>query len=294
MSTLAIDIGGTKIRAGLVENDAVLASHSVPTPAKEGAAKVIERIVDLLEAFPGYDRIGVAAAGVIKDGVVISATDLLVGWTGTDIRGALAEASGKPVTVIGDVHAHGLGEAYCGAGASFPSSLTVAVGTGIGGAYVEGTTPHVGINGLAGHIGHMSATAATGLHCSCGRTGHIEPFASGSGVMARYLEATGTALNGREIDDLAEQGDETAIEILHGSARALGEVLADAANILDPAVIIASGSMTRSGQGWWDALRAGYDANAMDLARKVRIIPGELGDHAPLIGAAVAGRMNRD
>lgn len=294
MSTLAIDIGGTKIRAGLVDGDTVLASHAVPTPAAEGSAKIMERIIDLLPAFENYEDIAVAAAGVIKDGVVIAATNLLVGWTGTDIAGQLREASGKRVTVIGDVHAHGLGEAAVGAGRHHPSSLTVAVGTGIGGAYVEGFTPQVGINGLAGHIGHMSAVAAAGLPCSCGRTGHIEPYASGSGVCARYLEATGEDLNGREIDGRAEAGDQTAIDILHGSARALGEVLANAANMLDPAIIIASGSMTRSGQGWWDALRDGYDAVAMDLARRVLIVPGELGDSAPLIGAAVAGRNNRD
>lgn len=289
---LGIDIGGTKIRAGLVDGDRVTDEIAVPTDAHLGADHVLGLLTSLAQEQAGRaSAIAVASAGVIKDGAVVSATDLLPGWTGTDIAGALAPL-GLPTVVLGDVHAHGLGEAAYGAGRGYDSCLCVAIGTGIGGASISGGEPLVGEHGLAGHIGHLLHPDAAALACSCGGAGHIEPLASGSGVTARYLEATGERLGGREITERAEAGDERAAEILYGSARSLGEVLGGAANLLDPAIIILSGSMTRSGLKWWENLRAGYDNEAMTPARPTELVSGELGDYAPLIGAAFAAERN--
>lgn len=290
MPTLAIDIGGTKIRAGLVVGGDVVASHALPTEAAAGAQHVLERVISTLRLFAGYDSIAVAAAGVIADGRVLSATDLLPGWAGTDIREALAAASGLPVAVLGDVHAHALGEATWGAGRGYASSLTVAVGTGIGGAFVVDGQVLAGDHHLGGHFGHMSVGAAAALACSCGRTGHIEPLASGSGVCAQYQARTGQPIDGKTLDERAEAGEEAARAIMHDSAFALGELLASVANFADPGVIILSGSMTRSGPTWWEALRAGYAASAMDLAAATPVVVGELGDNAPLLGAAAYGK----
>ncbi|WP_026460877.1 ROK family protein [Schaalia suimastitidis] len=287
MALLSIDIGGTKIRAGLVEGDTVLDSTTVPTPASQGAHAVMDAVVAMGKAYSGYDGIAVACAGVIANGTVISATDILPGWTGTPVAQRLSTAYGLPVTVLGDVHAHGMGEASLGAGTGYESSLTVAVGTGIGGAFVDAGRLHTGAHHLAGHIGHMATGYATGLLCSCGRYGHIEPLASGSGVMDRYEAAGGQRLSGRQIDERAQEGETLAQDILYGSARGLGEVLGSVANLLDPAVIILSGSMTRSGRAWWDALAQGYAQSAMDLAQKTPLVVGTLGDNAPLLGAAV-------
>lgn len=286
MSILVIDIGGTKIRAGLVDGDRVVSSRSIPTEAARGADHVLSRVVGIREGFAGYEGVAVACAGVIADGRVISATDLLPGWKGTDVGGALAEATGVPVTVLGDVHAHGMGEAFIGAGAGHSSCLTVAVGTGIGGAFVEDGRLATGAHHLAGHIGHVSTGLAAGLVCSCGRIGHIEPLASGSGVMDRYEALTGVRLGGKEIDERAEAGEEAAVRVHHGAAFGLGEVLASVANMIDPAVIVLSGSMTRSGKGWWDALAEGFASSAMELAKDTPILLGTLGDDAPLLGAA--------
>lgn len=287
MAHLALDIGGTKIRAGVVEAEHVIRSVAVPTLAHEGGEAVMERILDLVREVGPGEGVGIAAAGVIRDGSVVSATDLMPGWAGVRVRERVAEIVDVPCEVIGDVHAHGIGEALLGAGAGRASCLTVAVGTGIGGAFVEGGLVSAGAHGLAGHIGHLSVAAAAGLPCSCGRSGHIEALASGSAVTARYRELTGEDLGGREIDERASSGEEAARTVLFESARALGEVIANAANLLDPEVIVLSGSMTRSGNGWWSALSAGYEACAMDLARPTPILPGMLGDEAPLLGAVM-------
>ncbi|MDO5722859.1 MAG: ROK family protein [Flaviflexus sp.] len=290
---LAVDIGGTKIRAGLVSDKEVSAEAVRPTRAHLGAEHLLAALTDLVGEMMTEEvtAIAVASAGVIKDGKVVSATDLLPGWTGTDVAGELA-GFGRPVTVLGDVQAHGLGEFAYGAGRGHDSCLTVAVGTGIGGAVITSGGVLAGAHGLAGHIGHVIHPKAAGLACSCGRTGHIEPLASGSGVNQRYLAATGEDIDGRELTRRAEEGDETAGEILYGSAHALGEILGNAANLLDPAIIILSGSMTRSGPKWWTQLREGYENEAMAPARATQLVSGELGDHAPLIGAAWAAERN--
>lgn len=290
MTTLAIDIGGTKIRAGLVDTDQVRDVHAVPTPASEGADRVLGQIQDVIDHYSGFSSIAIASAGVIKDGRVISATNTLPGWAGTDLAGVISARTSVPVSVVGDVHAHGLGEATYGAGRDYESCLTVAVGTGIGGAMVDHGFLQVGSLGVAGHIGHVSSGGAVGLPCSCGRTGHIEAIASGYGVTAAYRDATGETLGGREIDERAEAGDEAAQRILHGSAYALGEILGSSANMLNPAVMVLSGSMTRSGPGWWAALRAGFTESAMDIVASTPIVAGTLGDYAPLIGATVYGK----
>ncbi|MCD4549261.1 MULTISPECIES: ROK family protein [unclassified Schaalia] len=290
MALLSIDIGGTKIRAGLVEGDQVQETVTFPTEAHKGAQHVLSVVVRASEVLSGYDGIGVACAGVVSEGKVISATSLLPGWAGTDVAGALREASGVKVTVLGDVHAHGMGEALCGAGRGYSSCLTVAVGTGIGGAFIDNGCIQRGAHALAGHIGHISTSYAEGLECSCGRSGHVEPLASGSGVMDRYEALTGERCDGREIDRRAQAGEQNAVDVLYGSARGLGEVLGSVANVMDPAVFVLSGSMTRSGKGWWDSLAQGYASSAMNLVRETPIVLGTLGDDAPLIGAAMQWR----
>lgn len=294
MSILSVDIGGTKIRVGLVEGDRVLETTSAPTPAAEGGVRLLEVVCELAQQFSGYRGVAVAAAGVIDEGCVVSATDLIRGWAGTNIAQTLGEALGVPVTVLGDVHAHGMGESSLGAGRGYTSCLTVAVGTGIGGAFVEDGRLQRGAHALGGHIGHMDAQEAAGLACSCGRDGHIEPLASGSGVAACYEALTGEAASGKEIDQRARDGEGAAQTVLYGSARALGRLLGSVANLIDPGVIVLSGSMTRSGDAWWQALAQGYASSAMNRALDTPVVLGTLGDDAPLIGAAVQFRKEHD
>lgn len=286
MTVLAIDIGGTKIRAGLVDGSATAGVRALPTAPLPGQDSIMPTIIDLVRGYSGYDAIAVAAAGVISDGRVISATDLIPNWAGTDIAAELGEAFGVPVTVLGDVHAHGVGEAAYGAAADYSSSLTVGVGTGIGGAYVSALVPSVGANGVAGHIGHIAHGAAEGLACSCGRTGHIEALSSGTGMTDAYERVTGRRIGGRELDERAEEGESAAQDVLRTGGRALGEVLGSLANTLDPAAIVVSGSVSRSTVFWWPALREGFASAAMDIVRSTPLVTGELGDDAPLIGAA--------
>lgn len=306
---LALDIGGTKVAWALVGLDAqasastelapgfaVLDRGQIATCAFEGGAAVARRIGEevsrVAQQYPDLEGIAVASAGVVDpdSGVIVSATNTMPSWGGTALAELLRQASGrKKVEVLNDVHAHGLGEARLGAGRGHRTVVSLAVGTGIGGALIAEGVPALGAHLLAGHFGHIHHHFGEGMACSCGREGHIEAFCSGSGITAWYESRRSPSdpavANGRELQDLAEAGHELAASCFTQSGWAIGECLGSLANCVDPSIIILSGSMTRSGQSWWDSVRKGYAASAMNAVASTQLVPGELGSAAPLVGA---------
>lgn len=284
---------------------------STDTQAYLGGEKVAEKVCEFAKLL--FERsvtqgiapqaVAVASAGVVDSdtGDIISATNIMPGWAGVKLGSLLSTTIGLPSFVLNDVHAHALGEATWGAGIGNKSALVMAVGTGIGGAYVVDGQVLFGAHNIAGHLGHLPHPLAAHFTCSCGRKGHVEAIASGSGITEFYnrlirqeksidLEldnSTELANNGFEVYQRSLAGDNIAQLALCKSATALGEVLGALANSFDPAVIILSGSMTRSGSAWWDSLYHGYALQAMDLVANTAILEGKLGGAAPLVGAAV-------
>ena len=295
---LALDIGGTKVGWGIAwagDSYEVTERGSIPTDAMRGGADVARRICDLaaslVASHPQVAGVAVASAGVVDPatGDIVSATGTMPGWGGTHLGALLQAATGLPVRVLNDVHAHGLGEATLGAGRPYRAVLSIAVGTGIGGALVEDGRVSFGSRGIAGHVGHIHHHFAPDLTCSCGRKGHIEAFCSGSGITAWYdslrSESDPEVDGGRALQELAESGNALAVACFSRSAFALGEATASLVNCVDPGVVILSGSMTRSGDIWWDALREGFAASAMTPVADTPILVGSLGGDAPLLGA---------
>lgn len=304
---VAVDIGGTKIACGLVDLSAkeVPRVHDVTkisTEADQGGAHVLELVIEsvksaLSRAAEHGEKpvgVGISSAGVVdpRSGDITFANDLMPGWGGTPLARAVTEACGLPCTVLNDVHAHALGEARHGAGKDVSSVLVVAVGTGIGGAFVDHGTIMLGAHDEAGHIGHVAALAAAGVACSCGATGHLEPVAAGPGIIREYVRLggidsrdDGSPIDGAEIDFRANNGDIRAQAAEELSGRALGEVLGSMCNMLDPSAIILSGSVAECGPYWHNALHAAFESQAMPPVKTTPIIQGALGAEAPLIGA---------
>lgn len=301
---LTFDIGGTKIASGFVTfrgNDAPLIEdvRSVPTEAQRGGPDILRRLAAIAgERVREHDDVvgvGIGSAGVVDPvrGMIISSTDLIPDWTGQRLAEAVTQATALPVGVVNDVVAHGLGEAHYGAGRSHARVLSVGVGTGIGGAIVENGRALVGAHDVAGHIGHIAHGLGRGVRCSCGTMcGHIEPVASGTGIGTLYnlMKSVDAApvYSGKEVSELAAAGNEFAMRVLTRSARALGEALGGAVNLLDPDAVVVSGSVALSGDIWWNALREGFTDSAMALTRAIPLLLGQLGGNAPLVGAAVA------
>lgn len=308
---LALDIGGTKIHAGLVRITPATASHGesaeilgsvlrAPTPASKGAEAVLAQAAQLAaqarEALPQErpSAVGIASAGVIDaaTGCVTHATDALPGWPGTQLAPRLERALGLPARALNDVHAHGLGEALFGAGRGLRRVLTVAIGTGISGALVVDGEIDPGARGVAGHVGHLPCPEAGDLPCPCGRTGHLEAFASGPAIAAHHARrigaahATSTGPTTFELARAAAVGDPLAAETLRAAGFAAGRALGGLLNMLDPELIALTGGVTGSGQVWWDALREGVRHDAMDATAATPIVPAAAGVHAALLGAA--------
>lgn len=303
-SLLALDIGGTKIAAALVDLDGrgaaasarIRVSERVPTPAGRGRDGVLGAALDLAGRVVGDEKItavGIGSAGVVDPahGVVTSATDAIPGWSGADLSGVFGAAFGVAVAALNDVHAHALGEARFGAGRGARSMLLVAVGTGIGGAHVIDGGVITGAHHVAGHLGHVPCRAAGDLTCTCGRPGHLEALASGPATLAAYRRAGGVADSTEQIARLAAatdpHGSPLARGVLAASGRAVGEMIGGMLNVLDPDVVVLTGGMAASGDLWHGAVEEGRRRTAMDPVASTPLVPASGGVEAALLGAAV-------
>ncbi|KUM32020.1 hypothetical protein AQ436_02590 [Arthrobacter sp. EpRS66] len=293
---LALDIGGTKIAGALVRRDGSLPARAQrTTPATEGSAAIIKAMLQVANELMASGSftpqgLGLGAAGVIDPGTakVLSATDTLTGWAGTDLAGELAAHTGLPVKAVNDVHAHGLGEARFGAGIGAADMLLVAVGTGIGGAYLHDGRLVTGRHHIAGHVGHIDSAFAAGLECSCGRASHVEAIGSGPAIYRHYqrLANNPEASSTRDVADLARSGDAHACTALEVGGLAVGSALGSLANVLDPQKLVVAGGMAHAGDLWWDAVRTGFERSAIDALAQTRLLPAALGTDAALLGAA--------
>lgn len=301
---VSVDIGGTKIACGLVtlgDGEPVVSSVTkVPTDAHLGGEHVLATVIEQVKA--AIERadaepagVGISSAGVVdpRTGDITYANELMPGWGGTALASEVTRACGLECRVLNDVHAHALGEARHGGGREASSCLVVAVGTGIGGAFVEHGHIMLGAHDEAGHIGHVCCPAAAGVPCPCGGTAHLEPIAAGPGIIREYirlggdeLREDGSPMHGAEIDRRAAAGDEAAQGAERRAGLALGEVLGSMCNMLDPSCVILSGSVAQCGPNWSDAMAEGFKSQAMPPVAATPIVDGALGGDAPLIGAA--------
>jgi glucokinase len=312
MYAIGVDLGGTKTAAGLVTADGKVVRHeAIPTKSSESSRAILEATAVLVAHLreqasemglaSTYERevvrVGVGSAGVInpETGAVVSATDAIRGWSGTELTAGLATRLGmerRSVRVLNDVHAHALGEAWVGAAAGAASALLVAFGTGAGGSFVVNGQPLMGHKFVAGHVGHMASPYAVEdgapLRCVCGRFGHVEAIASGPALAAAYIRSGGdrdaTAL---DVVHMANQGDSLALRAVTTSARAAGQAVGGLANILDPEIAVLAGGLAGAGPVWWEPMEEAMQSELLPvLAGKLRPVPTQLGEFSAVVGAA--------
>ena len=291
---LAVDIGGTKILAGLVTADgSIVASDQVATPAREGADAIIAAVVALGEKLQRehgrLTRCGVGTAGVVGEhGEITSATSHLSGWAGTRLQDRLAAALDMPVKVLNDVQAVGLCEALLGAAKGHRSALMLALGTGVGGAIARNGTVERGAYGIAGSVGHHLSPVRRGRPCACGGTDHLESYASGTAMEEEYRTRTGRSSNLRDIAGLAQSGDADAAAVIAEAAEVLGACIGSANNVVDADIVVVGGGVLALGDLLLVPARAAARREALGLSKAVEIVPAKFGPTACLIGAALA------
>lgn len=328
----ALDIGGTKIAGALVCYDTdqgcdqaseqgvspavprvkphvtphvtprVVNYLSIPTQAHHGGEHVFTRACGLVSELMAQTKlhphaIGVSAAGVVKpsDGSIAYANNLMPGWTGIQLAQRMQHAHGIPCVSLGDVHAHALGEVRFGCAQGFSSALMVAIGTGLGGAYIVDGHIVTGAHGAAGHLGHSLHHLAVQTVCSCGGVGHAESVTSGTAICARYQgKQIGDLLDetcmGAEISKRAAHGEPHAQDVLRFCGNALGQAIGSWCNLFDPEAVVISGSVVRAGDLWKQALEQGFTEQVMPPLRSTKLLFGSLENNAPLLGAAEYAR----
>ncbi|MFE9203474.1 ROK family protein [Micromonospora sp. NPDC007230] len=286
---IGIDIGGTKTAAALVGPDGkVLQRREAPTPARSGPEAVLDtaagqaaELLGLADAGP----VGVGTAGTVDPatGHIRYSTDSLPGWTGTPVADALAARLGREVRVTNDVNAAALGECWAGAGRGRAHVLLVAAGTGLGGAVVRNGRVEAGARGAAGEVAHLPAPGAERLRCGCGRYGHLEAIASGTGLAAAYAIETGDRVSGRAVADRAAAGDAVARQVVDRAGAVLGAVLAGLVALLDPDAVLVAGGAAGA---LLPAASAAYAAELPAGWADVPLLPAALGADAVVVGAA--------
>jgi glucokinase len=306
MAVLAIDIGGTKLAAGIVDAEGrILERGEVPTHATKGLEPVLDRIIglgkDLLSRPEVSDvqvhRIGVGCAGPvdIKAGLVFNPPNL-PGWNRVPLVDRLQRAIGLPTVLENDANAAGLGEYRYGAGRGARSIVYLTVSTGIGGGIIlDGKIWH-GLKDAAGEVGHMTV-CPDGPLCGCGNRGCLEAMSSGPNIARRAREAMNSGRKTRlseipnftsaDVAQLAEDGDPVAREVWDESVCYLGIGVAAVITILAPERVVIGGGVTRAGNVLFQPLR-GQVRQRVKLVPvdSVPILPATLGPDVGILGAA--------
>ena len=274
---LAVDIGGTKMAAGVVSDDGdVLASATAPSRA-DSADALFDVLTGLVEGVRGDVEVAVCGVGcggpMTAGGETVSPLNIGV-WRDFPLRSRLAETTGLATFVDNDAKALALGEGWKGAAVGVDNFIAMVVSTGVGGGIILDGRLLDGAGANAGHIGHV-CVEPEGRVCVCGARGCLEAEASGTSI---------AAITGRPAADAGP-------EVVARTGRLVGRAVASVANLLDLGLAVVAGSVALGyGEPFFAAAQAELDAQArLSFSVGARIVPGGLGAAGPLVGAAAVG-----
>lgn len=323
---LGIDLGGTKILAGVIdlESGEVINTAKKKTKATQGAKELLDRLADVAEEAlessklpkgTSVESVGVAAAGQIapKEGVVLDSPNL-GGLKNLPIGETLRKRLNLKVRLCNDVQGASLGELHFGAGVGAERLLAVFVGTGVGGAVISQGKLETGPTNTAGEIGH-TVIDVDGRFCGCGGRGHLEAYASRTAIAKVLLEeirrgrptglATildkegidpqapgGTAIRSGLLAKAVQENDELVVETIQAAGRYLGLALAGAINFFNPERIVVGGGVVEAVPLLFEVAVPVAKREALSVpAASVEIVRSKLGDNAGIVGAAVFGSL---
>lgn len=294
---LAADLGAHHDRLAISDlSGEVLSERVAERPISEGPGVILPWVRDtflaqLAELGIGADKvtgIGIGVPGPVEFAAGRAVEPpIMPGWSGVSIPDHFAEAlPGVPVLVDNDVNIMAVGE-HRAAWPALADLVYVKVATGIGAGIIAGGRLQRGAQGAAGDIGHIRAGQHTDLVCACGNTGCIEAVASGS-ALARRLRALGhEAATSRDVVAAVQAGNADAIRLVREAGRLLGEVLAQAVNLLNPSVLVIGGDLAKAEQHLFAGIREEvYRRSSVLATGRLQIVPTRLGDRAGVIGAA--------
>jgi len=312
---LGIDLGGTKILAGVLDNQGnVLSKAKRKTRADGSIEKVIDRIVDVTNealvhsdvSIAKIECIGVGAPGPLDPlGEIVHEAPNL-GWRDVDLARILREKFGRPIYLSNDVDAGTWGEFIKGAGRGSANCLGAFVGTGLGGGLVFDGNLYRGSGTMAGEIGH-TLIDRDGPVCVCGRKGCLEAYTSYKyisrsiwrqveqgkmSIITSLVDEPGGEICPPILKAAIEKGDEMVVDAVETSARILGLGLGSACNLINPdRIVLGGGVVEEFGAVYMNKVEEGFNVQAFKAARKMaKIVTASLRGDAGIIGAILLAR----
>jgi glucokinase len=293
---LGLDIGGTKLAAGVVDASGRIHSFAAePSRAEEGPDPTLTRLFDLGRR--AVDESGLAAAEITAVGIgcggpldtargLLIAPPHLPGWRDVPVCELAAQAYERPVTLENDATAAAAGEHRWGAGAGARNMVYLTISTGVGGGVVIDGQLYRGSHGNGGELGHVTVDWY-GRECrGCGRRGCLEAYVSGTSIAERAREAGLDLETAEQVAAAARSGDAVAVRVWDETVEALACGLTSIVNLFEPQLVVVGGGVVRSGEQLLGPVRARVRADAMHPACEAEIVASAFGDRVGVVGAA--------
>ncbi|MFJ8260791.1 ROK family protein [Rummeliibacillus sp. NPDC094406] len=289
-SIIGVDIGGTKIRLGVIsKTKKVLKDVTIPT--KIPVYPYLENeIQKLLAEFPNVIGIGIGTRGMVdyERGIILYEKEL-EGWEGTEVKSQLEAATKIRVEVNNDANCAALAEAKLGAGKAFDHVICLTIGTCLGGGFVFDGKVMNGAHGGAGEVGHL-ILYPHGLQCGCGRKGCSEQYVSGTAIRRLIAEkrvidpVTNAFVTPQQLFRLAANGQRNAVEVRERFLTDLSFVISNLQAVLDIDCVVIGGGVSESANDWWDLL--------IEKVNPLKLQPLEIrraifGNESGMLGAAL-------
>lgn len=314
MVYIGIDLGGTKIAAGIVdENGTILRRASTPTALPRPYGPIIADMAQLsldLISEAGLSLSDVAAVGVGIPGIYDPQTGIIpfctnLGWHQVPFRAELQQYIDKPIFADNDATVAGLAESVAGVSASVENSVFLTLGTGLGGGVILGRKPYSGSHGVGSELGHM-IIEMDGELCTCGNRGCFERYASATALiregrkamqahpgslMSTLCNNNPETLDGKMVIDAAKQSDPAAMKVFRAYVKALCVGIVSIINCIDPQMIVLGGGVSLAGDFLLDAVREALAPMIFFKTMPYASVElAQLGPHAGIIGAAMLGK----
>lgn len=307
---VAVDIGGTAVKAGLIDEQGhILRQLTVEVndggrryPLNEKTVEAVCRLRQQIEEEGDVvDAVGVSATGQIdrRSGRVIGTCGNIPGWIGTDLKALMFQQFPVKISVANDANCAMLGESWLGAGQGCDDLVAYTIGTGIGGGILCGGRLLDGCSGLGGELGHMIIERG-GRPCTCGNKGCFEQYGSMTALVKQAMAITGLKqLDGRRIFQLVDypEADEQLYakqlcELIEGWLESHAVAIVSLVHIFNPQKVIIGGGVSKQGQRLIKPLSAKVMEHLMPrFAEKLMITPASLGNQAGMVGATRLAMM---
>lgn len=290
MKVIGLDIGGTAVKYGLLnENGVILELGEFPTEAEKGVENLFKNICGVIDKYLSDDILGIAVSGTGQiDGTigkVIGGNPIIPGWIGTNLVEKLEDRYKIPAVLENDVNCAALGEKWLGAGKNSENFVCLTIGTGIGGGIILNGDIFRGDTYVAGEFGHIQIVKS-GEECLCGKKGCYERYASATALVKMVKEKTRKTLNGKEIFELEKSGDKEIKEIVDRWIDYFTDGLSTIAYIFNPPLVVIGGGVTKQGEYLLNRILVSLDSKlGINYKKNLKIKFAELGNNAGILGA---------